>query len=209
MSSNPKVSRLPYFKSESWLLRKDFDVGNSVNTWIGLVFLASSIFNAWIFSLSLNPLSFSLNHRHFRAKVMASRDQDTAAIQEESTRDEAAHETPKEHTSCSSYLGLLPANPSKENGSDTLHQVDGQDSQSILYGRRLFPIVYTKSHFEDLGLSADQYTKAMLKRHQEQGIIITRRDIERHWRRQVRREYDRSHPLWTSLQNQVPLLFLQ
>ena len=61
----------------------------------GLVLLASSIFNAWIFSLSLNPLSFSLNHRHFRAKVMASRDQDTAAIQEESTMDEAAHETKK------------------------------------------------------------------------------------------------------------------
>ena len=104
--------------------------------------------------------------------------------------------------SSSSCLALASVNPTGDVISDSLNQADHQHGQPTLSNRQLYPVIYTKHHFEVLKLGVVQYAIDMLRRHEERGVVITRRDIDRHWRRQIRRQYDESHPLWTTLQKQ-------
>lgn len=73
-------------------------------------------------------------------------------------------------------------------------------------GSQLIPVIYTEYHFDDLKFGALQYTKDMLEKYKKLGIKITRQDIERHWRKQVAREYSDDHPLRTVLRKLVSLI---
>ena len=110
----------------------------------------------------------------------------------------------------SSCLNLASANPSSNVTSDSLNHADHLHGQAISSNRQLSPVIYTKHHFEVLKLRGAQYTIDMLRRHEELGVVITRKDIERHWRRQIRREYSQPHPEWTTLEKQASFfLFLR
>lgn len=105
--------------------------------------------------------------------------------------------------SSASCLGLAPANPTIDVISDSLNHADHLHGQSTSSNRRLYPVIYTKHHFEVLKLGAVEYTIDMLHRHEERGVAINRKDIARHWGRQIRREYSESHPLRTTLEKQA------
>ena len=136
---------------------------------------------------------------------MASHGQDTAAHQDSSAAIEGVAQGTEQtgRNSCSSCLVLASWNPDGDFLPDSLNHADRLHGQSTLSNRQLSPVIYTKHHFEVLKLSAVQYTSDELHRHEELGVMITQKDIERHWRRQIRREYSQSHPLWTTLRNQV------
>ena len=87
--------------------------------------------------------------------------------------------------------------------ADALNHENHTGPHLDLSGRLLSPVIYTKHHFEDLKLGALQYAKETIERHEELGVVITQRDMNRHWRKQVKREYNESHPLWSPLLKQV------
>ena len=136
---------------------------------------------------------------------MASHKQNITGHQESSSAmDKLAHGTAQTGRDApSSCLHFASANPSGDVISDSLNHADHLHGQSTSSNRQLSPVIYTKYHFEDLKLGAAQYTIDMLRRHKGLGIVITRKDIERHWRRQLRREYSQSRPLWTTLEKQA------
>ena len=101
----------------------------------------------------------------------------------------AAHKTP--HTARQSLSGKTdPAseNLSNDKAPEAPRYADHEDPRSSLSGQRLFPVIYTGYHFEDLKFGALQYMKDMLERHEEMGILICRRDGG-----------DKSHEIITSL----------
>ena len=101
----------------------------------------------------------------------------------------AAHKTP--HTARQSLSGKIdPAseNLSNDKASEAPRYADHEDPRSSLSGQRIFPVIYTEYHFEDLVCGALQYTIDMLERHEEMGIIICRRNGG-----------DKSHEITTSL----------
>ena len=90
--------------------------------------------------------------------------------------------------------------------SKTLNHANNPGPRSGSSSRQLYPVIYTSYEFEELKLGAFQYTKDMIKKHEELGVKITRNDVERQWRKQVRREYDRSHPMSEVLLKQGSVL---
>ena len=124
--------------------------------------------------------------------------------------DEVAHEGAQAgHDSRSNCLMSASASVGGDIISDPLNNTDNPDRPSISSRRQLSPVIYTKHHFEVLGLGIRQYTLDMLRKHEERGVVIGRRDVERYWRRQVRQEYSQSHPLRTTLCDQAgSLVFL-
>ena len=109
------------------------------------------------------------------------------------------------HNSSSSCLGLASVNPSDDIISDSLNQAEHLHRQSASLKRKLYPVIYTKYHFEVLKLRIVQYTIDSLRKHKERGFVITSEEIDRHWHRQIKREYSESHPLRTTLQKQASI----
>ena len=136
---------------------------------------------------------------------MASHKPNTAGHQESSSpMDEVAHGTAQTgRDTSSSCLNLASANPSGDVNSNSLKHADHLHGQSTSLNRQLCPVIYTKHHLENLKFGVGHYAIDMLRRHEERGVIITGKDIDRHWRRQIRREYSESHPLWTTLEKQA------
>ena len=80
------------------------------------------------------------------------------------------------------------------------------DPRSGLLESHIFPVIYTKYHFEDLKFGYLQYTKEMVEKHQEMGTELEEGDIALYWVIQVRREYPDGHPLRRILIEQVQKL---
>lgn len=160
---------------------------------------------------TFNWLYPSLNPSLLTKVVMASCSQRTTAHQESPAAiDGVARGTEQTgQTSSSSCLDLASMNPTGDVIQDSLDHADHLHGQSTLSNRQLYPVIYTKHHFEVLKLGVIQYAVDMISRHEERGVLITRKDIDRHWRRQVRREYNQSHPLWTTLQKQAGSLIIR
>lgn len=74
---------------------------------------------------------------------------------------------------------------SNDQTSDILDQGDCNQPHLGWLSRHLLQVIYTKHHFEDLKVRVIEYTKDMIRKHEELGITIIRRDIVSHWRRQV------------------------
>lgn len=127
----------------------------------------------------------------------------TSAQHEESfAMNDVTHETAhSDHQSSS--RSAEPASISSKTSSDAPNQAEHPQPSLDLSGRRLVPVIYTKHHFEELKLSAVQYAKEMIERHEDLGVVVTQRDMNRHWRKQVRREYNKSHPMRAPLLQQV------
>ena len=143
---------------------------------------------------------------------MASRSQEPAAHQESPTAiDGIARGTEQtSHSSSPNCLGLASVSPDDAAISDALNHADHSNGQSTSSNRQLYPVIYTKHHFEVLKLGAVQYTIDMLRRHEKRGVVISPKDIDRHWRRQIRREYSPSRPLSTALEKKAShLIFLR
>ena len=77
------------------------------------------------------------------------------------------------------------------------------DPRSGLLESHIFPVIYTKYHFEDLKFGYLQYTKEMVEKHHGKGTILSQGDIATYWVIQVRREYPDGHPLRRMLMEQV------
>ena len=136
---------------------------------------------------------------------MGSHKQNTTGHQESSaTMDGVAQGTEQiGRKASSSCLNLASANPSGDVISDSLNHADHLHGQSTSSNCQLSPIVYTKHHFEVLKLGAAQYTIDTLRRHEELGVVITRKEIERHWRKQIKGEYSKPYPQWTTLEKRA------
>ena len=183
--------------------RQNSGVADLVNT-IGSRLFTCPLFPTSIFSTMLFSEKLSFQHN-----LMGSRSQNTATHREgSSAMGEVAHgATLDGRDSFSNGINAVSAKPSDAIISNALSHEDHPDACPSLSCRQICPVIYTKHHFEHLKFGALQYTKDMLQRHEEWQIIITRRDIARHWRKQIRREYSESHPMWTYLQKQVGQLF--
>ena len=167
------------------------------------------VFTCLVFPTStFSTISFS-EMLSFQLNVMGSRSQNTATHREgSSAMGKVPHgDTLEGRDSFPSGINTASAKPSDAIISNALSHADHPDARSSLSCRQVCPVIYTKHHFEHLKFGALQYTKDMLQRHEERQIIITRRGIARHWRKQVKREYSESHPMWTYLRKQVGLLF--
>ena len=124
----------------------------------------------------------------------------SASPSEPPTTDDISQETIHPASGSANEAAVCAANDDLSSAGDCDRH---PDPRSGLLESHIFPVIYTKYHFEDLKFGYLQYTKEMVEKHQEMGTELKEGDIALYWVIQVRREYPDGHPLRRILMEQV------